>query len=217
MLLAPTVGWRVGGGEWGCRGPEATAGANGRSTVSSWASGRQWERGSEAAGGRASRPRVGGRLGPCLSQEAQESLGGRWPWGGEPEVAGPSCQLLGAGLLAPAAQHPQQFTGLQALLLCHRLHVEAHVHEELGHIHLLPRELVPDGRARGVAVGPGAAVHQVDGAALQWGFAGLMAVVEASVPAMKRPRQRGPLHLDVCPVAADRNPGGGHMGCGQSR
>lgn len=116
------------------------------------------------------------------------------------------------GALAPAAQHPQQFTGLQALLLCHCLHVEAHVHQELGHIHLLPRELVPDGGARGVAVGPGAAVHQVDGAALQGSFAGLVAVVEASVPAVQCPGQRGPLYLDVCPVAADRNPGGGHSG-----
>lgn len=110
--------------------------------------------------------------------------------------------------LAPAAQHPQQFTGLQALLLGHRLHVEAHVHEELGHVHLLPRELVPDGGAGGVAVGPGAAVHQVDGAALQGGLAGLVAVVEAPVPAVQCPGQRGPLDLDVRPVAADRNPGG---------
>ena len=62
----------------------------------------------------------------------QEGLEGRWP---------------GRRALASAAQHPQQFTGLQALLLCYRLHVEAHVHQELGHIHLLPRELVPDGGA----------------------------------------------------------------------
>ena len=66
-------------------------------------------------------------------------------------------------------------------------------------------------------MGPGAAVHQVDGAALQGGFVGLVAVVEASVPAVQRPGQRGPLHLDVCPVAADRNPGWGSLGCGQSR
>lgn len=131
-----------------------------------------------------------GKAGPGLSEEGQEGLG----------AAG--------GPLVPAAQHAQQFTGLEALLLCHGLHVKAHVHEELGHVHLLPCEPVSDGGAGRVAVGPGAAVHQVDRAALQRGFAGLVAVVEASVPAVKRPGQRGPLHLDVCPVAADRNPGG---------
>ena len=31
--------------------------------------------------------------------------------------------------------------------------------------------------------------HEVDGAALQGGFAGLVAVVEASVPAVQRPGQ----------------------------
>lgn len=115
----------------------------------------------------------GDSQGPVVLGE-REGLEGRWQ---------------GRGALAPTAQHPQQFTGLQALLLRHCLHVEAHVHQELGHIHLLPRELVPDGGARGVAVGPGAAVHEVDGAALQGGFAGLVAVVEASVPAVQRPGQ----------------------------
>lgn len=123
----------------------------------------------------------------------------------------------GRGALAPAPQHPQQLAGLQALLLRQGVHVQPHVHEELGHVHLLPGELVPDGGARGVAVGPGAAVHQVDRAALQGGFAGLVAVMEASVPAVKRPGQRGPLHLHICPVAADRNPGRRHSACGQSR
>lgn len=136
-------------------------------------------------------------------EAGQVALGWGARGGGRPSVPAP-----GAGPLAAAGQHPQQFTGLQALLLRHGLHVKAHVHEELGHVHLLPRELVPDGGAGGVAVGPGAAVHQVDGAALQGGFAGLVAVVQASVPAVQRPRQRGPLHLDVRPVAADRNPGG---------
>lgn len=128
---------------------------------------------------------------------------------GEPgEVAGPQCQPPGPGALAPTAEHAQQFTGLQALLLSRGLHVKPHVHEELGHVHLLPRELVPDGGAGGVAVRPRAAVHQVDGAALHGGFAGLVAVVQASVPAVQRPGQRGPLHLDVCPVATHTNPGG---------
>lgn len=136
---------------------------------------------------------AGGWPGPCLSWEGREGPGG---------LGGP---------LAPAAQHAQQFTGLQALLLRHGLHIEAHVHEELGHVHLLPREPVSDGGAGWVAVRPGAAVHQVDWAALQRRFAGLVAVVEASVPAVKRPGQRGPLHLDICPVATDRNPGGGSL------
>ena len=64
-------------------------------------------------------------------------------------------------------------------------------------------------------MGPGAAVHQVDGAALEGGLAGLVAVMEAPVPAVQCSGQRRPLHLDIRPVAAEENRGGGsHVGSG---
>lgn len=105
------------------------------------------------------------------------------------------CPVLGT-----AAEHPQELAGLQALLLRHLLHIEAHVHEELDHVHLLPRELVPDGGARGVAVRPGTAVDQLDGAALQSHLPVPVALVQAAVPAVQGAGQRRPLHLDVRPV-----------------
>jgi len=86
------------------------------------------------------------------------------------------------------------------------------LHQELDDVHLLPRELVPDGGARGVAVGPRAAVDQVHGAALGRGPVAVVvaavavgvavAVVQAAVPAVEGPRQRRALHLHVHPVAA---------------
>ena len=79
------------------------------------------------------------------------------------------------------------------------------MHEELDDVHLLPRELVSDGGAGGVAVGPGAAVDQVHRAALGWGLIVSVAVVETAVPAVEGPGQGRALHLHVYPVA-----GGGH-------
>lgn len=118
-----------------------------------------------------------------------EGLGRRaeLPW--DSKWSSPSVPPLPPSSLVPATQHPQQLAGLHALLLSHRLHIEAHVHKELRHVHLLPCELVPDGRAGGIAVGPGATVYQVEGAALHGGFAGLMAVMEASIPAVQCPGQ----------------------------
>lgn len=75
------------------------------------------------------------------------------------------------------------------------------MHEELDDVHLLPRELVSDGGAGGVAVRPRAVVDQVHGA----GFGRRLvvpAVVEAAVPAVQRPGQRGAFNLHVDPVAA---------------
>lgn len=73
-------------------------------------------------------------------------MGVRWHWGSGGWA--PQCwHLLQTVRLASVARQPQQLAGLRSLLLGHRLHVEAHVHEELGHVHLLPRELVSDGGA----------------------------------------------------------------------
>ena len=79
------------------------------------------------------------------------------------------------------------------------------MHEELDDIHLLPRELVSDGGAGGVAVGPGTAVDQVHRAALGRGLVVAVAVVEAAVPAVQGPGQGRAFHLHVYPVA-----GSGH-------
>lgn len=73
------------------------------------------------------------------------------------------------------------------------------MHEELDDVHLLPRELVPDGGAGGVAVWPRAAVNQMDGAAFGGGLV-VPIVVEAAVPAVQCPRQGGAFHLHVDPV-----------------
>lgn len=67
--------------------------------------------------------------------------------------------------LAATAEHAQEFTRVHSLLVGHLLDIEAHVHEELDDVHLLPRRLIPDGWARGVAVRPRAAVDQVHGTA----------------------------------------------------
>lgn len=123
----------------------------------------------------------------------EEGLEGRWP---------------GARALAPLLSIPSSLLSLKALLLRHPSAIEAHVHQELGHIHpLLPRELVPDGGARGVAVGPGAGVHQVDGAALQGELCWPCGCRGGFGPSSAAPEAVSPLHLDVCPVAADRNLG----------
>lgn len=110
--------------------------------------------------------------------------------------------------LAAVAENAQQLARVHALLLGHGGHVEAHVHEELHATHLLAAVLVPHGGAGGVAVGPGAAVHQVHGAAPRGRLVAVPgAVHEAAVPAVQSPRQRGAFHLHVQPVAAHRHTG----------
>ncbi len=81
--------------------------------------------------------------------------------------------------------------GLHALLLCHALHVEAQVREELDDAHLLPRQLLSDGGAGGVALGPRAAVNQVKRAApgRSLSAAAVAVVTEAAVPALQRSRK----------------------------
>lgn len=108
--------------------------------------------------------------------------------------------------LAAAAEHAQQLAGVHALLLGHLLHVEAHVHEELDDVHLLPGELVTDGGAGGVAVRPRAAVDQVHRAAFGRSLV-VPVVVEAAVPAVQRPRQGRPFDLHVGPVAGRQHKG----------
>lgn len=103
--------------------------------------------------------------------------------------------------LTVAAEHPQELAGVHALLLGHLLHVEAHMHEELDDVHLLSRGLVSDGGAGGVAVGPGAAVDQVHGAALGRGLVVPAVFVKTAVPAVQSSRQRRSFHLNIDPVA----------------
>ena len=74
------------------------------------------------------------------------------------------------------------------------------MHEELDDVHLLASELVPDGGAGGVAVGPGAAVNQVDGTAFGGGLVVPAVVVETAVPAVKCPGKRSSFDLDIDPV-----------------
>lgn len=81
------------------------------------------------------------------TQVGAEGLGSRaeLPW--DSKWTSPSVPPLSPSSLVPATQHAQQLAGFHALLLGHRLHIEAHVHEELRHVHLLSCKLVPDGRA----------------------------------------------------------------------
>lgn len=82
---------------------------------------------------------------------------------------------------ASVIKHAQQLPGIHALLLCHLLHVKAHVLQELGHTHLLSCQLVSNSWAGGIAVWPRAAVNQ-----MQWtsshrrGFVLLVGVVSMS-------------------------------------
>lgn len=74
------------------------------------------------------------------------------------------------------------------------------MHEKLHDAHLLPCELVPDGRAGGIAVRPGAVVNQMHRTSFGWWLV-VPAVMEAAVPAVKGSGQRGPFDLHVDPVA----------------
>lgn len=78
------------------------------------------------------------------------------------------------------------------------------MHEELNDVHLLACELVPDGGAGGVAVRPGAAVDQMDGAAFGGGLV-VPVVVEAAVPAVQGSGQGGSFNLHVDPVTATQH------------
>lgn len=81
--------------------------------------------------------------------------------------------------------------------------------QELEHAHFLSRQLVPYGRAGRVAVRPGAAVDQMQGASSQRRgpvlFLAVAAVevqvaLEAAVPAVQSSGQGGAFHLNVHPV-----------------
>lgn len=123
--------------------------------------------------------------------------------------------LCGLSISAAAAEHLQQRPGVHPLLPGRHLHVQAHVPEDLGCAHLLACGLVVDGRARGVALGPRAAVHQVEGAAPGGRGPGspaavapvaavdVVALLQAPVPAVEGPGQGGALHSEVYPVAAE--------------
>lgn len=114
-----------------------------------------------------------------------------------------------------AAEHLQQRPGVHPLLPSRPLHIQAHVPEDLSGAHLLARGLVVDGRARGVALGPRAAVYQVEGAApARWGpgppaavapvaAVDVVALLQAAVPALEGSGERGALHPEVDPVAAE--------------
>lgn len=116
---------------------------------------------------------------------------------------------------AAAAEHLQQRPGVHPLLPGRLLHVQAHVPEDLRGAHLLARGLVVDGRARGVALGPRAAVHQVEGAAPGGRGPGspaavtpvaavdVVALLQAPVPAVEGSGQGSALHSEVNPVAAE--------------
>lgn len=80
------------------------------------------------------------------------------------------------------------------------------MHEELDHVHLLARELVPDGGAGGVAVWPGAAVNQMDGAALGRGLVVPAVVLETAVPAVQGSGKGGAFDLNVDPVTVTDQP-----------
>lgn len=116
---------------------------------------------------------------------------------------------------AATAEHLQQRPGVHPLLPSRPRHVQAQVPQDLRGAHLLARRLVVDGRARGVALGPGAGVYQVEGAAPA-GRGGpgppaavapvaavdVVAVLQAAVPAVEGSRQGGALHSEIDPVAA---------------
>ena len=78
------------------------------------------------------------------------------------------------------------------------------MHEELNDVHLLPRELVSDGGAGGVAVGPRAAVNQVHGTALGRSLV-VLVVMETTVPTVQRSRQRSSFDLHVNPVTGTQH------------
>ncbi len=96
--------------------------------------------------------------------------------------------------------------------------------EELDHAHFLSCQLVADGRAGGVAVGPRAAVDQMQRAAPHGRGLVLLVivgavdvvVVEASVPAVEGPGQGGAFHLNVHPVTAGTGSDGGRKNLANS-
>lgn len=118
-------------------------------------------------------------------------------------------------LAAATAEHLQQRPGIHPLLPSRPLHIQAHVPEDLRGAHLLACRLVVDGRARGVALGPRAAVYQVEGAAPGGRGPGppaagapvaavdVVALLQAAVPAVEGSGQGGALHTEVYPVAAE--------------
>lgn len=74
------------------------------------------------------------------------------------------------------------------------------MHEELNDVHLLSCELVSDGGACGIAVGPRAAVNQMYRAAFGRGLV-VPVVVEGAVPAVQCSGQGRAFNLHVNPVA----------------
>lgn len=133
----------------------------------------------------------------------------------------PNSSTLQKCISAPVTEHLQQRPGVHALLLGRLLHVQTHVLENLDGAHLLSRHFVIDSRARGVAVGPRAAVDQMKrttprrrglvflAVVAYMAAVGVVALLQASVPAVEGSGKGGTFHLDIYPVAAEA---GGYKG-----
>lgn len=133
----------------------------------------------------------------------------------------PDSLTLQKCISAPITEHLQQRPGVHALLLGRLLHVQTQVLENLDGAHLLSRRFVIDSWARGVAVGPRAAVDQMErttprrrglvllAVVAYMAAVGVVALLQASVPAVEGSGKGGPFHSDIYPVAAEAEVTGG--------